>query len=115
MANNLTLFPMNRTDKGNLVLQSIDDTTLNGTKLVFVDALRAARFGIAEQVTQTWVECRAAGEMSYPEFCTSKAIVLEGVELAGYIKDETGEPWITEITEDGKGGKPWHGIVRSTK
>ena len=42
-------------------------------------------------------------------------IVLEDVELLGYIKDETGEPWITEITEDGKGGKPWHGIVRSTK
>ena len=112
---NVTLFPMNRTDKGNLVMQSLDDTDLNGTKLVFVDALRAAHFGISQQVKQTWVECREAGEMSYPEFCANKAIVLEDVELAGYIKDETGEPWITEITEDGKGGKPWHGIVRSTK
>lgn len=107
----VTLFPMNRTDKGNLVMQSLDTTQLDGTKLVFVDALRAAHFGIAQQVSTTWVECRAAGEMSYPDFCASKAIVVEDVELVGYIKEETGEPWITEITEDGKGGKPWFGLV----
>ena len=101
----LTLFPMNRTETGNLVLQSFDDTTLNGTHLVFVDALRAAHFGLTEQVTSTWVECREDGG-SYPEFCSKEAVALEGVKLVPYMDRETNEPWLTED------GKQWYGIVR---
>ena len=102
----VTLFPMNRTESGNLVLQSFDDTTLNGTNLVFVDALRAQHFGLNDQVKSTWVECRDSEEMSYPEFCSKEAVALEGVKLVPYMDRESGEPWTTED------GKQWYGLVR---
>lgn len=108
----LTFFPMNRTESGNLVLQSIDDSTLNGTKLVFVDALRAEHFGIASQVKQTWVECRAAKTMPYAEFCAKERIAIEGVDLMPFIDGDTNEPWITKVEADGSGGEQWYGIVR---
>ena len=82
----VTLFPMNRTESGNLVLQSFDDTTLNGTNLVFVDALRAQHFGLTDQVKSTWVECRDSEEMTYPEFCSKEAVALEGVKLVPYME-----------------------------
>ena len=103
----VTLYPMNRTESGNLVLHSFDDTTLNGTNLVFVDALRAAHFGLAEQVTNTWVECRDTEEMTYPDFCKKNSVVVDDVELVPYTDRETGEAWTTEE------GKQWYGIVRT--
>lgn len=103
----VTLFPMNRTESGNLVMQSFDASTLNGTNLVFVDALRAAHFGLAEQVKSTWVECREDGEMSYPEFCKKEGVALEGVELVPYMDRETGDAWTTED------GKQWFGLVET--
>ena len=103
----VTLFPMNRTESGNLVLQSFDDTTLNGTNLVFVDALRAQHFGLTDQVKSTWVECRDSEEMTYPEFCSKEAVALDGVKLVPYMDRESGEPWTTED------GKQWYGLVRT--
>lgn len=102
----VTLFPMNRTESGNLVLQSVDFSSLNGTCLVFVDALRAAHFGISQRVTKTWVECRDSNEMDYPTFCNEHAIEVHNVEMLPYMDRDSGEPWTTEE------GKPWFGLVR---
>jgi hypothetical protein len=107
MDTKITLFPMRVTDTGNLVCQLFDDTTLNGTKLVFVDALRASHFGLAEKVTKTWVECKETDGLQYPEFCSKHAVTLEGVLPVAYMDRETGEPWTTEK------GEQWYGLVRN--
>lgn len=97
---------MRLTPQGNIILQSVDYTSLNGTCLVFVDALRAAHFGISNQVTKTWVECRESNEMDYPAFCNEHAIEVDNVEMQPYMDRKTGEPWTTDE------GKQWFGLVR---
>lgn len=104
----VTLFPMNRTESGNLVCQAFDASTLNGTNLVFIDALRAQHFGLTDRVKSTWVECRDMDGASYPKFCSENAVELEGVSLMEYMDRDSGEPWTTED------GKQWYGLVQNT-
>ena len=106
MVNELTLIPVSRNDKGNLVLWAIDDNTLEHTHLVFVDALRAQHFGLSDQIKNTWVECRENG-MTYREFFSNEAAILQDVRLEPYKDRETNEPWLSEK------GQQWYGIVRS--
>ena len=115
MVTKVTLFPMRVTDTGNLVCQLFDDPTLNGTKLVFVDALRASHFGLADKVTKTWVECdikrtgvKKKDALEYPEFCSKHAVTLEDVKPVAYMDRESGEPWETDK------GVQWYGLVRES-
>ena len=103
--NELTLIPISRNDKGNLVLWAIDDNTLAHTHLVFVDALRAEHFGLSDQIKNTWVECRKNG-MTYREFFSNEAAILQDARLQPY-KDNDGESWRRKET-----GQQWYGIVR---
>lgn len=95
---------MRRTDAGNLVLQAMDTATLQGTKLVFVDKLRASVMNLDAKVTQTWVECKDQEGANYAAFCTENAIELQDVQLLPYT-DADGNLWTTEK------GEPFHGLV----
>jgi len=102
----VVLFPMNRTESGNLVMQAFDATTLSGTLLVFIDALRARMLGISTQVDALWVEAKKEG-VDYGDFCAENSITIDNVKLAAYIQQD-GQPWTTEGDEP----KPWYGLVQ---
>ena len=100
----LILFPMRRTDNG-FVMQAYDTGVIRGTKLVYVDNLRAEVLGIAEQVKSTWVEARDKDGADYGKFCAQNRVALQGCKLMVQLDAETGEPWTTEE------GEPFHGVV----